>query len=119
MWTNAYVTKNLQYFDNPYTPGQCGGMCAVWLANMHNRRNLRSLVATKPHSMAAIDTHLAGLRLAAPGSKVSVGVPTPPPAPPKEFRLKRKDLTKLPVEAANMRYVAAAGLKPGPLKKAL
>ena len=104
MWTMAYATTNLSAVDNPYTPGQCGGMCGVWLANMYNRGAKRSLVETMPKSRVATDTHLAGLRVA-----------------PGLWRTNNKvtNIANLPVTAANMRYVAAAGLKPGPVKTAL
>ena len=104
MWTLAYTTTNLRAVDNPYTPGQCGGMCGVWLANMYHRGAREALAATRPDSRVATDTHLAGLRIA-PGLRRT------------NDRL--TNIAQLPVREANLRYVAAAGLKPGPVKTAL
>ena len=104
MWTLAYATTNLRAVDNPYTHGQCGGMCGVWLANMYKRGPREALAATKPNSRVATDTHLAGLRIAAGLKRSNDNV---------------ANIAQLPVKEANLRYVAAAGLKPGPLKTAL
>ena len=104
MWTLAYTTTNQRAPDNFLTPGQCGGMCGVWLANMYKRSSNGTLAQTRPNSRVATDTHLAGLRVAAarwPGTQTPV-----------------ERLRRLPPAAANMRYVAAAGLKPGPVKSA-
>jgi hypothetical protein len=91
--------------DNPYTRGQCGGMCATWLANMWGRVTQPSLAATIPHSRGAIDTHLAGLRVPA-----AMWPATP------EGRRQRPNISQLPIDEANQRYAAAAGLKPGPVR---
>jgi hypothetical protein len=111
MWNIAYPTTNLRALHNPHTVGQCGGMCATWLANMYGRINKPSLSATMPHTGAAIDTHLAALSI--PAAK---WVRNPNPDPKKPFFF-RPDINVLPVAEANKRYVAAAGLKPGPVKK--
>jgi hypothetical protein len=106
MWTIAYQTTNLRALNNPYTIGQCGGMCATWLANMYGRINKPSLGATMPRVGAAIDTHLAALSM--PAAK---WVRKP------DGHFARPHISVLPVDEANMRYVAAAGLNPGPVKK--
>ena len=100
MWRQAYATTNQRAPDNPYTPGQCGGMCGVWLANMFKRTSLQTLAQTRPHSRVATETHLAGLSV-----------------PAHRWQAKKSKLQNLQeglaVADANMRYVAAAGLKPG------
>jgi hypothetical protein len=98
MWTLAYRTKNLRAPQNPLTQGQCGGECAVWIANMYDRRSKPALVDTSPegpNTLVSIETHLAGLRVA-----------------PRSFVLGKPDLGQLPAPQANMRMVAAAGMKP-------
>ena len=106
MWKVAYETKNLQAMQNPFTVGQCGGMCAVWLANMYNRAK-KSLDETKPNTRVAIDTHLAGLHVK-PAHYVEEETTS--------GRRLKPNMAALPGYDSNMRYVAAAGLKPGPVK---
>jgi hypothetical protein len=81
-------------------------MCATWLANMYNRGKKPSLVDTKPHGRVAIDTHLAALRVPAARFRLS---------PTSGWGL-RPDVSVLPIREANLRYAAAAGLKPGTVR---
>jgi hypothetical protein len=67
-WTPGYATRNpkIPTFLNPYTSGQCGGLCAVWLGNMYRKRGTASLDDTakgiEPDSGVSLLTHIAGRR---------------------------------------------------------
>lgn len=106
MWSIAYNTINRAVWNNPFTAGQCGGMSALWLANMYKRRNMRSLAETKPDRQISLDTHLAGLHVPAKHYfSDSTGKRHP-------------NMERLSLTDADMRYLASAGLKPGPAKSA-
>lgn len=103
MWWRAYTTRNesIGSSRNPYTRGQCGGMCAVWIGRMFKRKTKMSITHTWPDFIAGqsigqivIDTHLAAFHVPAskyqtkkdstldfPSWKDLENRPIPPPRP--------------------------------------